>query len=106
MKTFDPNISAQAYTNTAKIAKAQPATIKETKDTDAPSFSDLLKNTIESSVGTLRQGESMAAKGVQGDADPTDVISAVNSADITLQTVVAIRDKMVGAYQDIMRMPI
>jgi flagellar hook-basal body complex protein FliE len=43
---------------------------------------------------------------VMGTADPTDVVQAVNSADMTLQTVVAIRDKMIGAYQDILRMPI
>ncbi len=104
-KIFDPNISAQAYTNSANIAKAKPATIDQPKES-GEAFSDFLKKTAESSIDTLRHGESMAAKGITGKADPTDVVSAVNNADITLQTVVAIRDKMVGAYQDIMRMPI
>ncbi len=104
-KIFDPNIAAQAYTNSANIATAKPAALEPGKSGGA-SFSDFLKKTVETSIDTLRQGESMAAKGITGTADPTDVVAAVNSADITIQTVVAIRDKMVGAYQDIMRMPI
>jgi flagellar hook-basal body complex protein FliE len=41
-----------------------------------------------------------------GEADLRDVVAAVNNAEVTLQTVMAIRDKVVDAYTQILRMPI
>ena len=104
-KIFDPNLAAQAYSSSSNIAHAKPAGL-ESKTGEGVSFSDYLQKTAESSIGTLKKGEAMAAKGIMGQADPTDVVSAVNAADVTLQTVVAIRDRMVTAYNDILRMPI
>ena len=54
----------------------------------------------------MKSGEDMAAKAVTGEADLTDVVQAISSAELTLQTVVSVRDRMISAYQDIMRMPI
>jgi flagellar hook-basal body complex protein FliE len=48
----------------------------------------------------------MSAKAVTGEADIVDVVQAVGNAEITLQTVVAVRDRVISAYQEIMRMPI
>jgi len=104
-KIFDPNISAQAYSNSANIGTAKPAPL-EPKKQGGPDFADFLQKTAETSMDTLKQGEAMAAKGVQGTADPTDVVHAVNAADVTLQTVIAVRDRMVSAYSEIMRMAI
>ncbi len=47
----------------------------------------------------------MAAKQAAGQADIVDVVNAVNSAELTLDTVVAVRDKVISAYQSIMQMP-
>ena len=41
-----------------------------------------------------------------GKANIVDVVNSVNSAELTLDTVVAVRDKVVQAYQSIMNMPI
>ena len=54
----------------------------------------------------MQQGEKMAANQASGKADIVDVVSAVNSAELTLDTVVAVRDKVIAAYQSIMQMPI
>jgi flagellar hook-basal body complex protein FliE len=61
---------------------------------------------VKSSVSTIKQGEQMAAKQAAGQADIVDVVNSVNAAEITLDTVVAVRDKVVAAYQSIMNMPI
>lgn len=105
MKIFDPNLAAQAYSSSSNIATAKPAQLDK-KDAGGVQFSDFLKKTAESSINTMRKGEVVAAQGIQGKADPTDVVAAVNAADITLQSVVAIRDRMVTAYNEILRMPI
>jgi len=45
-------------------------------------------------------------RGIAGEADLTDVVAAVNSAETTLQVVTGLRDRMIQAYQEILRMPI
>ena len=70
------------------------------------SFSDLLREATRSSVDALRQGEAASAAAITGNADLTSVVTAVTNAELTLQTVVAVRDRVVQAYQEIIRMPI
>jgi flagellar hook-basal body complex protein FliE len=48
----------------------------------------------------------MAATAGSKDGSLVDVVTAVAEAETTLQTVVAVRDKVIAAYQDIMKMPI
>ena len=69
-------------------------------------FSSFMKDATENSIETLNSGEAMSMKGVTGNADLNDVVSAINSAESTLQLVTTIRDKMIQAYQEVMRMPI
>ena len=69
-------------------------------------FSSFMKDAAENSIETLKSGEAMGMKGITGNADLNDVVSAINSAESTLQLVTTIRDKMIQAYQEVMRMPI
>jgi flagellar hook-basal body complex protein FliE len=61
---------------------------------------------MNNAVGTMKAGEQIATQQVAGKADIVDVVNAVNSAELTLDTVVAVRDKVIAAYQNIMQMPI
>ncbi len=70
------------------------------------SFGDILKTTAQSTIETLRAGEAASAKAVSGEASLPEVVQAVTASEVTLQTVVAIRDRLVTAYQEIMRMPV
>jgi len=72
----------------------------------AGDFSAALREAARDTIETLRQGETETLKAAAGKADLNDVVMAVSQADITLQTVVAVRDRVIQAYQDIMRMPI
>ena len=96
--------AAAAYSNAAGKA-AGPG--MEARDT-APgeSFGSLVREMIGDAAAAGAQGEEVAAKAMIGQADLTEVVMAVNNAELTLQTVVAIRDKVVEAYQEIVRMPI
>ncbi len=99
-KIIDPNIAASAYSNSSNVGK------KGVAGDDGVSFSDFLKQKTEESVETMKAGEQMSARAITGEADLVDVVEAVTAAEVTLQTVVAVRDKLIAAYQDIMRMPI
>ena len=46
------------------------------------------------------------ASAVQGQGSLIDVVTAVSSAEASLETVIAVRDQVIQAYQEIMRMPI
>ncbi len=69
-------------------------------------FSDALREATESAVSSLREGEAQSLKAAAGTADINEVVMAVGKAEMTLQTVVVLRDKVIQAYQEIIRMPI
>jgi len=72
----------------------------------AKDFSAYVKEAAGDAVDILRQGEALSKEGIAGKADLNDVVAAVNDAEMTLQTVTTLRDKIVQAYQEILRMPI
>ena len=74
--------------------------------TEGPSFDQGLTQAIGSAVDTLQTGEAVAIQGVEGAAAPMKVVESVMAAQRSLQTVLAIRDKAVAAYQEIARMTI
>lgn len=69
-------------------------------------FADFLSQTFSDAVQTTAKSEAAGAQQVTKTGDLVDVVTAVNSAEIALETMVAVRDRMVSAYQEIMRMPI
>ena len=69
-------------------------------------FLSLVKDAAQDAVKTGQKSEAMSVAGVAGKADLMDVVQAVGNAEVTLQTVVAVRDKMINAYQELIRMPI
>ena len=72
----------------------------------AASFGSMIEDMVGSVGQSTKTAEVQSAKAVTRTGDLVDIASAVNNAELTLQTVVAVRDKMIGAYQEIMRMPI
>jgi flagellar hook-basal body complex protein FliE len=70
------------------------------------SFGQLVQQAASGVVGDLNKEEQLSMQAVTGHADLTAVTEAVTNAQVALQTVVAIRDKVISAYQDIMQMPI
>src|SRR5579883_1454800 len=92
---------------------AYRATAMATKDSsgsngaaaDGPSFGSMVKDAIQGAIDAGKQREAVSKQAVMGKADMTEIAQAVNNADITLQTVIAVRDKVVSAYQQILQMP-
>ena len=96
--------AAAAYARQLRNSGIQPL---ESRGSDpAQSFADLLGSAVSSAIATGKQGEMMSARAIAGTADLGEVVSAVTNAEITLQAAVAIRDRVIQAYQDIISMPI
>jgi flagellar hook-basal body complex protein FliE len=69
-------------------------------------FGDMLKSALEGAADTEKQGEATSFQAVAGKADINNVVTAVNNAEMTLQTVLAVRDKVVAAYTEILHMTV
>ncbi len=71
-----------------------------------PTFTELVEDKVGAAVDANRKAESVSLDAINGKADMVDLVTAMNNAEMTLQTVVAVRDRVVQAYQDILKMPI
>lgn len=71
-----------------------------------PSFGEVLKNSVDSAIEAQHTSERVSAEGLMGKADMTDVLQAVTNAEMALNTVLAVRDRVVQAYEQVMRTPI
>lgn len=105
-RIIDPNVALNAYSKTSNIGKGESSGESSGEGSGDISFSDFLRQKVGQSIQDLKAGEQMSAKAVTGEAGLVDVVQAVGSAEMTLQTVVAVRDRLISAYQEIMRMPI
>lgn len=77
-----------------------------TNNTETGNFSDMLQEAMSSAKNTLQTSESLQMQAMTGDVDLGELITAVSSAELTVSTIVAMRDRMLSAYQEILRMPI
>jgi len=110
--TVVPSAAAAAYQAIAKIGAESAASGAATGAASgaaagpASDFSQFLSQSMNNAVQTMKTGEKMAAGGAAGQTDVVSVVNAVNAAELSLDTVVAVRDKVIAAYQNIMQMPI
>ena len=96
-----------AYTQAARgTGAAESGLDARDKVNDGGGFAELVKSALEEAKRIGERGEQMSIQGIRDNADLNQVITAVAEAETTLQTVVAVRDKVIDAYKDIIRMPI
>jgi flagellar hook-basal body complex protein FliE len=69
-------------------------------------FGDMLKQVMSDAVNSSQKAEQAMTMQVQGKAELIDVVTAISSAEASMETVMAVRDQVISAYQEIMRMPI
>ena len=101
-----PAAAAAAYQNAARIGLSPQAPDVAPTNSGAGSFSDFLSGAVKDSINSIKQGEMGAKAQAMNNANVVDVVNSMNAAELTLDTVVAVRDKVVSAYQAIMNMPI
>ncbi len=98
--TVRPSAAAQAYGRVDSGAQGAES------GSEAGSFGAVLQRAIKGVVDTGHAAEAKSMAAISGNGNLTDVVTAVSKAELALQSATAIRDRVVQAYQDIMRMPI
>ncbi len=86
-------------------AQAQKTNL-EAEEIKQAGFGDMVKAAVEDTVTQHKIAEQTTLAGIQGKADIQDVVLAVSNAEMALETVVAVRDTAIKAYNTIMQMPI
>lgn len=98
---IDPLSASRAYQQAARAAQSAMAGGAESVD-----FGSLVQEAVRQAGQSAQAAESQALAVAAGQADIVDVVTAIAAAETQLQTVIAVRDQVISAYQEIMRMPI
>jgi flagellar hook-basal body complex protein FliE len=78
----------------------------DARDAQSSPFANLLKGAVEQAVTVQRQSEAISVAAIADNADMSKVVTAVAEAEVTLQAVTVIRDKIIEGYREILRMPV
>ena len=95
--------AVKAYSNAARGETSENK--KSADDSQQGEFADLVKSAIKEAVKIGERSENLSIQGINDRADISQVVTAVSQAELTLQTVVTVRDKVLDAYKEIIRMP-
>jgi flagellar hook-basal body complex protein FliE len=99
-----PTVAANAYANLARILDTGGA--GKGAQTSGPSFSSVLKDAIGGVMDVGRKSDQQTVAMAAGKANVMDVVTAVAETDVAVSTLVSVRDKVIAAYEDIMKMSI
>jgi flagellar hook-basal body complex protein FliE len=101
-----PSIAANAYASLARLADPSAGLAKPGDDAKGPSFGSLLKDALGSVVEAGRKSDARQNALAAGKANIVDVVTAVSETEVAVGALVAVRDRVIAAYEDIMKMPI
>ena len=91
------SLATQSYAQTRNAAAPEP---------QSGAVETALGRAIGSFAETLDKGEQTARSAMTGGADPHALVQALANSQLAVETVATVRDKVVEAYQEILRMPV
>ena len=95
-----PAAAIKAYSTVSGNAFTPPA-----KGTEAGGFADMLQSAMQEVASSGAQSDKVSLQAATRLPCPVDVVTSVSETELNIQTVVALRDKVIEAYQQIMQMP-
>ena len=104
--TIGAGQAAALYRAAAQVSVGAEGAEDAASATGGSGFGATLRRAVEGAVDLGHQADTASTQALMGQGSVTDVVLAVARAELALQTTVAVRDRVVAAYQDVMRMPI
>jgi len=99
--------AANAYAKLAKLTDPGAGLSKGiAESSNGPSFGSLLKDALSSVVETGKKSDAQSQAMAAGKANMVDVVTAVSETEVAIDALVAVRDRVIQSYEDIMKMPI
>lgn len=96
-------MDVRSVTAALKYADARPATEAKPQSDEVAGG---LKSMAMDFAQTMQQGETAAISAMSSDADPHALVLALAQTELAVETAVTVRNKVVQAYQEILRMPV
>lgn len=98
----------RAYAAAARqtAGAAEPGTQAAGGPAGVSAFGNMVMNALTETQDVMRASENLTAQSAAGQAELVDVVTAMAAAEVQLETVIAVRDQVIRAYQEILRMPI
>lgn len=93
----------RALTAPQRYADLRPATEPVA---GAPKAEQAAGAMVQDFAATLKESEQIAMQAMTGDADPHALVQALAQTELAVETAVTVRNKVVEAYQEILRMPV
>jgi flagellar hook-basal body complex protein FliE len=100
------SVAAQAYASLARLTDPAGLGKGGTDAASGPGFAALLKDAIGAVNQAGQKADMQAQAMAAGKTNIVDVVTAVAESEVAIDAVVAVRDKVIQAYEDIMKMPI
>jgi flagellar hook-basal body complex protein FliE len=100
-----PIAAANAYSALARLTDPTAALAKGA-DAGAGNFSSMLKDALGAVAEVGKKSDTQTQALAAGKANIVDVVTAVAETEVAIDTVVAVRDRVIQAYEEIMKMPI
>ena len=101
-----PSIAANAYASLAKLTDPSGLTKGASEASGGPSFGTLVKEAVTALSKTSHNSDMQTHAAANGKANMVDVVTAVAESEVAIDALVSVRDKMISAYEEIMKMPI
>jgi flagellar hook-basal body complex protein FliE len=101
-----PTVAANAYASLARLTDAAGGLAKPAGDNVGGNFGNLLKDVVGSIAEAGRKSDAQAQAMSAGKANIVDVVTAVAETEVAIEALVSVRDRVIQAYEEIMRMPI
>ena len=104
----NPTSAAKAYASLAKLVSPDMGTTKAAGAIAGgdKNFSSMLKDAMGSVMEAGKKSDGQAQAMATGKANVVDVVTAVAETEVAIDALVAVRDKVIQSYEEIMRMPI
>ena len=74
--------------------------------TKSAPFSSIIQEVIEEKCQKIKKSEKVAVEAIKGKTNMVEVMAAINESEIALQEMITVRDKIISAYLDILKMPL
>ncbi len=103
---MNPMMAARLYSTVQGTAMPTAPTQQANPANEAGGFAELLKSVVSQTADQTRAAEVQMTQNVNGQGNLIDVVTSISAAEASLETVLAVRDQVISAYQEIMRMPI
>ena len=100
-----PTAAANAYAALARMTEIGGGAAKAS-EAGGQSFGAMLKDAIGSVMDSGKTADAQTMAMASGKANVMDVVTAVAETDVAVSTLVSVRDRVIQAYEDIMKMPI